>query len=135
MHNYYKENYLYNVEPERINEVYCGGPYVQSYVWFKLVNGDSPIQCDDSETAKIVYNDVCNRLKNIGNFVKVGLNLINISNVQDIRLANCCVGVVFKKGNADIIYCKDSCQANKVYKHLIQRFNECKAKDEETFKL
>ena len=139
MHKYYKENFLYHVKPEKINHVLCQ----DDRVWFKFVSDTSAgIRCDDNETAKLVYGDICTRLTANGKFARVGNYLINVSRIKGIRIEYDqefnlhSVNILYKGNYSDNIGCKDINEANKVYKYLVEQFNGYKAnsnsKTEET---
>lgn len=132
MHKYYKEHFLYNVKPEKINSVHCH-LRISGNVGFNLVDGLPFIDCGDNETAKIVYKDICTRLTANRKFVRVGNYLINISRIKGIGIEYDqqfnlhSVNVLYKGNSSDKIGFNDINDANKVYKYLTEQFNEYKA--------
>ena len=99
-------------------------------ITFNLANGDSVVKFNPDEAEQKTYKDICERLKATGKFVKVGLYLINLANIQDIRIEESDDSVIvrYKNSTSDygIISCKDRCEANKVYKYLTEQFNNYK---------
>lgn len=129
MHKDYEKNDLYSVEPENINSVFCCQK-IMYMITFNLANGDSVTKYNPDEAEQKIYTDICERLKATGKFVKVGLYLINLANIQDIRIEESDDSVVVRYKNrasdCGIISCKDRCEANKVYEYLTEQFNNYK---------
>lgn len=134
MHKLYKENYLYHKKSEDINYISCEAYHER--VHFQTRDGYGYIDCDDCNTAQIVFKDICDRYSNNKNFVKTKYCLINISKVLEIKLDNDddlgfpYVDILYKDGYTNTICDRNDHDIKMIYEYLIERLNEFKAQDE-----
>ena len=116
MHELYKEHYVYELSNRNINCV----EQIGSAVVFDLIRRSTTIECENLITAKVVYNDVCERLLSDANFMMVKKFLVNLENVNEVKINENKI-IVHYDSSATYVLCENKEEAEILYKEIKNR--------------